>query len=86
MSGGLITGYSYLVAYIRGLISGVYVGGVIFGGLYLGDLYSGAHIRWLISRGMYPRANIWGLCPGGLNLGAGGGLNPGAYIRGAYIQ
>ena len=35
---------------------------------------------------MYPRANIRDLCPGGLNTGAGGGLNPGAYIRGAYIR
>ena len=55
------------------------------------DLYPGTHIRWLISGGLYPRANIRGayircLCPGGLNSGAAGGLYQGAYIRGAYIR
>ena len=55
------------------------------------DLKLGAHIRWLISRGLYPRANIRGpyirgLCPGGLNPGAAGGLYTRAYIRGAYIR
>ena len=64
------------------------------------DLYPGTHIRWLISGGLYPRANIGGayirgLCPGGLNsgqLGAyikghiSGELISGVIYPGAYIQ
>ena len=55
------------------------------------DLYLGVHNRWLISRGLYPRANIWGayirgLCPGDLNPGAAGGLYTRAYIRGLIFS
>ena len=108
-SGGLYPGTYIRGTYIRGLYPGL-ISGVIYPGtyiqwpiysrnLYLG-LIQGAHIQWLISRGLYPRASNQRLISGAYirqayirgQLGAyireytSWSLYPGAYSRAAYIQ